>query len=74
MQSHLGVYRKNALYSGSNEGLRKFCALSHDVPHTPSCYIQNTVINGASVHSELHAGLSSVREVHSSPQTVAVSP
>lgn len=59
----------------SKERLGKFGALCHDVPHTPSCYIHNTAINGASLHTEHHAGLSSVREVrsllHSYPQTVA---
>ena len=65
MQSHLRARRKIALYSGSDERLGKFCALRHDVPHTPSCYIQDTAINGASVHTEYHAGPSSVREVRS---------
>jgi len=78
MQSHLRVYRKTTLHSGSKERLGKFRALRHDVPNTPSCYIRNTAINGASVHTEYHAGLSSVREVRSLstfyPQTVAVSP
>jgi hypothetical protein len=78
MQSHLLVYRKTALYSGSKERLDKFYALCHDVPQTPSYYIYNTAINDASVHSEYHADLSSVRAVrsllHSYPQTVAFSP
>jgi len=30
MQPHLCVYRKTALYSGSEERLGKFCALCHD--------------------------------------------